>query len=89
MNPFQFWNALMGYCYAEGGSVTSYGRTQKHNQAVGGVPNSGHRYWVAADVVYDSPRPTEERLRVAQGLGLRVIIEDDHDHLQPFDWPKG
>ena len=30
--------------------ITSGYRTEKHNRDCGGVPNSSHRYWLAADI---------------------------------------
>jgi hypothetical protein len=72
----------MAYCAATGASVTSYGRTLAHNQKVGGVPDSAHLLWLAADVVYDKDGDVEWRTRVAKRLGLTLIHEGDHDHLQ-------
>lgn len=37
-----------------------------------------------------SPRPLpplSNREAIARSFGLRVVAEDDHDHLQPLDWP--
>lgn len=85
MTPLEFHAALMAYCYRTRSSVTSYGRTHTRNAAVGGVPNSYHQIWLAADVVYDNPAPPPEvRQRTGSQLGLKVILEDDHDHLQPL-----
>lgn len=82
MTPLDFHTALMAYCYATGASVTSYGRTAQRNGAVGGVPNSKHRIWLAADVVYDLQLDEQVRLEAAKQLGLKLVIEGDHDHLQ-------
>lgn len=30
-----------------------------------------------------------ERTEMARRLGLRLIVEHDHDHLQPLDWEAG
>ncbi|SRR5712691_745584 len=30
-----------------------------------------------------------ERVQLAQRLGLRLVLEGDHDHLQPEDWLPG
>lgn len=65
-------------------SVTSWGRTQKRNAAVGGVPNSLHLVDLAVDVVYDQPISYATASELAAHLGLRVIRETDHDHLQPL-----
>lgn len=72
----------MAFCTATGGSVSSWGRTEKHNKAVGGVPGSLHRVWLAVDVVYDLPVLTVRAEQVAASLGIRLIREGDHDHLQ-------
>lgn len=91
MTPLDFWQALTAYCALVGGSVTSYGRTQEHNARVGGVPLSGHLFWLAADVVYDDATRARAlpRADFARRLGLRLIAESDHDHLQPWAWPPG
>jgi hypothetical protein len=76
--------ALMAYCAATHGSVTSYGRTVQRNALVGGVAASAHLAWVAADVVYDNSGDDPQwRENVAARVGLIVIHEHDHDHIQP------
>lgn len=82
MTPAEFLDALRAYCAATSGSVTSYGRTPKHNHAVGGVAASAHLLWLAADVVYDPGTDRATRGPLAERVGLVLIIEDDHDHLQ-------
>lgn len=74
----------MGYCYAMKASVSSYGRTEKHNKAVGGKDDSNHLQWLAADVVYDEPIVKARRDKVARRYGLEVIDEGDHDHVEPL-----
>jgi hypothetical protein len=82
MTPDEFATALRVYCQALGGSITSWGRTVKHNAAVGGVPTSRHVAWCGADVVYDAPIDVGVRRAKAQALNLQLIVESDHDHLQ-------
>lgn len=55
MDPLSFAGRLLAYCFRFRASVTSWGRTHQRNAspAVGGVPNSKHQVWLAADVVYD------------------------------------
>lgn len=83
MSPLDFHSLLMAYCMATGGSVTSYGRTLAHNAAVGGVSDSAHLIWTAADVVYDSGMAADpNRDALARRLGLMLVHEGDHDHVQ-------
>ena len=113
-----FASAVRTYCALTGGSVTSWGRTPWHNHVVGGVAQSAHQYWLAADARQWEHYSAAERIRVrewaatvqvvdvaaqppvwatsrshrsavAERLGLRVIFEDDHEHLQPADWKAG
>jgi len=85
----EFAEAVAQYCQLTGASETSGGRTAEHNQKVGGVPHSAHRYFRGRDVIYDAPVPLPLRREHAHRLGLMLIAEDDHDHLQPADWPRG
>lgn len=87
MTVATFATALVAYCESTGGSVTSWYRTAAHNRAVHGCPSSPHLAARGADVVYDH-RPTRaERERLAHLGGLDVLLERDHDHLQPLGWP--
>lgn len=88
MSLHAFVDALVTYCALTRGSVTSWGRTTLHNMNEGGVAYSGHRFWLAADVVYDEPPPPADRKELGRRLGLRVLPENDHDHLQPLTWEK-
>jgi len=89
MSPSEFQDRLIVFALVTGASTTSTGRTKQHNQIVGGVEHSAHRAWVAADVVYDSDAGRDGALEWARRLGLRLIREGDHDHLQPADWQAG
>ena len=84
----EFAEAVSTYCFLHGGSITSWGRSTKHNKDVGGVPGSAHRFWRGADVVYDL-KPDITRLEYARRLGLKILPEGDHDNLQPLDWKAG
>jgi len=86
MTPEEFLSKLRAYCARFNASATSSGRTALHNEALGGVPGSAHLVWLAADVVYDTFVPEGARELMAHRLGLRLIVEDDHDHLGPADW---
>jgi copper chaperone CopZ len=85
MTPLEFASALMAYCAATRGSVTSWGRTPLHNAQVGGVADSAHLIWTGADVVYDTTSLSDVQIRsaLAARLGLMLIAESDHDHMQP------
>jgi hypothetical protein len=89
VTPHEFYDVLRAYCARFNASTSSYGRTMLHNDRVGGVPGSAHQFWLAADVIYDTPPPHAFRIEIGARLGLLVIDEGDHDHLQPLDWPKG
>jgi len=64
-------------------SVTSWGRTWKRNRGVGGRGDTEHVGWRAVDVVPDDPslRPLAEEW--CGRLGLVLVDEGDHWHLQP------
>jgi hypothetical protein len=68
---------------ATGGSVTSWIRSKERNAHVGGVPSSLHRAALAVDVVYDTPISPVMVDQIALHLGLEVVHERDHDHVQP------
>ena len=80
----EFATAAYRYGKATGASVTSWGRTPKHNKSLKGVPNSWHLTWKAVDVVYDKVPPLATANQLAESLGLKLIREKDHDHLQPL-----
>ncbi len=82
MTPHEFHAAVMAYCGKLGASVTSYGRTERHNFDVGGVLYSKHMVWLACDIEYDATPPLNVRKKTAAQLGIKVIPESDHDHLQ-------
>ncbi len=88
MDASAFALAAQMYCLVTRASGKSSYRTAKHNETVGGVAHSAHLVGLALDVVYDKPLPLAERDEWASRLGLRLITEDDHDHLQPLDWRR-
>jgi hypothetical protein len=89
VTPHEFLDCLRAYIAAVGGRVSSYGRDPENNAAVGGVAHSAHLVWLAADVVYRTPRQLAERQEWASRLGLKLLPEHDHDHLQPITWAAG
>ena len=89
MTPADFYDRVLVYCAVLNASMTSGRRTQAHNAAVGGVTHSAHRAGLAFDVVYDQVVSGADRDSWADRLGLKVVIEGDHDHLQPAEWAAG
>ena len=85
----EFWEAVAQYAMMTNASGTSPGRTKKHNKEVGGVEYSAHRFWRGCDLVYDEPLPVNDRVIIAGRLGLKMIAEGSHDHVQPMDWSAG
>ena len=84
MTPLDFAQAVMTYCAWSRGSVTSWGRSPERNVQVGGHVDSSHLLWLGADVGY-RPNPTPPKAqaqRRAKRLGMRLVRESDHDHLQ-------
>ena len=88
MTRAEFVDAALTYCDLTDASVSSWKRTVKHNTAVGGVVQSAHLFGLAVDVVYDAPVALPLAMERARRLGLRLLREADHDHLQPVDWTK-
>jgi hypothetical protein len=64
-------------------SFTSWYRTATHNEDVGGVAYSQHRYGTAFDVVVPRANWGAAILRL-RGQGFKVIDEGDHIHAQVF-----
>ena len=89
MTRAEFAEAAATFCALTGGSVTSWTWTLRHNANVGGVTHSGHLYGLAVDVVYDTPQALRLTMERARRLGLKLIREGDHDHLQPATWSAG
>lgn len=74
--------AVYRYCFATGGSVTSWIRTHSRNNSVGGVADSYHLTGLGCDIVVESKMSTDDRHKLAASLGLRLVVESDHDHVQ-------
>lgn len=72
--------------YKHQGSVSSWGRTKKHNKDVGGVTNSYHLLWWSVDVILDVNRPDPAFVSDCKLMAIRAIWEGDHYHLQPLSW---
>lgn len=90
MTRIEFVEAALMFCELTGGSVTSWKRTIAHNTKVGSTAvNSPHLYGLGVDVVYDAPVLKAVAVERARRLGLKLLRESDHDHLQPLDWAAG
>jgi uncharacterized protein YcbK (DUF882 family) len=64
-------------------SVTSWFRTAGRNAMVGGKPHSRHLLGLAADVILDDEeRDKASFVEDAKRLGLSVVVEGDHLHVQ-------
>lgn len=86
MRPFELMECVVFLCSKHRGSVTSWGRTPKHNADVGGVTDSYHQLWMGVDVVLDLMVENHSFEMDAKKLGLDPILEGDHYHLQPEGW---
>jgi len=63
-------------------SISSWGRTEKHNRAVKGEANSRHLSFEAVDCVLDNEKDKAAFTEMAERLGLKVVPESDHIHIQ-------
>lgn len=79
----EFCERVAGVCLLVDGSVTSWGRSRKRNEDVGGVANSWHLQFLGADVVLDDTANESLLFWAARRLGLQVVKEEDHYHLEP------
>lgn len=87
MNLAEFATAVVQYCMATRGSVTSWIRTPERNIAIGGTPSSRHLTGMAVDVVYDLGLPAPGTAQaIARKLGLYAYrgLDYTHDHLRPL-----
>lgn len=81
-----FLHSVLYLCERHGGSITSYYRTKARNALVGGHPNSRHLQALGVDVVLDDVHRTDAFTQEAVDLGLVVVDETDHLHVQT---PRG
>ena len=83
IGAFDFIERVVLVCSKHRGSVSSWGRTPKHNKDIGGVEGSIHMLWLGCDVVLDEMKKNLEFEADAAKIGLKAIYEKDHYHLQP------
>lgn len=62
-------------------SVTSWIRTEKHNERVGGAEESQHLTGLAVDVVLDDKKDKAFFLRKLDSVGYYYLDEGDHIHI--------
>ena len=84
-SPAEFAGRVHEYCLTLRCTVVAWQRTAEVNRKLGDEPNSPHLVGLAADVVYDSPIAAIHASRVAARFRLRVVHEQDHDHLEPIE----
>jgi hypothetical protein len=77
-----FSDKVLFLCLVFDCSETSGFRTNTRNIAVGGALNSRHLVGLGRDIVPDDQSRTDEVCQAARKLGLWVLVEGDHIHLQ-------
>jgi len=89
MTSYEFFDAARTYCFLTNASVTRFGSSRAHQAKLDpAVKQSPHVYWLGADVEYDGAAPADG-VEIAERLGMKLLREPDHDHLQPMDWRAG
>lgn len=73
---------VLELCLEHGGSVTSWQRTKKRNQDVGGRADSFHLEGLAADIELEDPERKPALVRDARAHGLDAGDEGDHVHVE-------
>jgi len=64
-------------------SVSSWGRTVKHNKDVGGVDGSDHLLWLGLDAILEPMVKNLDFEKDSDRLGLIALFEKNHYHLRP------
>ena len=85
-DPTTLFHDIRVICVLYDGSVTSWGRTEKRNGRVGGVPQSWHlwsRGALAYDLAFDSDEQKREAFIALERLGYEVLMYDSHLHVEP------
>jgi hypothetical protein len=63
-------------------SVVSWFRTELRNRAEGGLVDSRHLDGLGADVIPDPSENRADIITTARSLGLQVVDEGDHIHIE-------
>jgi hypothetical protein len=63
-------------------SVVSWWRTEIRNRAEGGIVDSRHLDGLGADLIPDATENRANIITTARSLGLQVVDEGDHIHIE-------
>lgn len=74
--------AVRTLCQLHRLSVTSWWRSPARNKSVGGTRNSRHLMGLGVDLVPDVGESRAEVMATARKLGLQVVDEQDHIHIE-------
>ncbi len=83
MDPIDFAMSCMLVSLKWRASVTSWGRTEKRNAFIKGVPGSFHLNWLGMDIVLDDQKKDLAFEKDCGIFRLQALYEGDHYHLQP------
>lgn len=90
MTPHDFLTALMQLASRCPFRETSGYRSAWGNAHVGSTTRySAHQFWLGRDVLLDPGVDKGYFVEAARRLGIKVLDEGDHLHLQPLDWAAG
>lgn len=89
MTPHEFLDAMMQLASRHRFRETSGYRSRVSNGNVGGKLFSAHQYWLGRDIILELGESLEWTKESARRLGLLLLDEGDHLHLQPLDWKAG
>lgn len=84
MTASKFLELILLTCMKHKCSVSSWIRTEKHNEKVGGSSNSQHLLGLAVDLVPDDTDWDPIVIDLLR-LGLKAIKEKDHIHVQALN----
>ena len=82
MGPHEYLDCKLALAVKYHFSITSSLRSVARNKRVGGHRNSRHLMFLADDCVLDDKKDIRSFVKDAKRLGLKVLIEKDHVHLQ-------
>ena len=83
MTASQFAECILTLALRFSFSVTSWGRSLRYNQEVDGVASSFHLDFRSVDILLDPLAHKDGFILRAEQMGLLVLDEGDHLHVQP------